>query len=266
MNRFPHRSATLIYTSDQAGPPASVGPFFLDEAFEESIPPPLAAARLTVEYLGVADALAGRFHCPNHDPDDLRQVARLGLLKAAHRYRTGYGRGFLPYAVPTITGELKRYLRDQAWIVRPPRRVQELRLKVNSIKPGLTQSLGHEPTARELSLELGLSIREVAEAIIADATMVPDPIEPSDAPEGPEGRRVVAIASSDEPGFNQVETRHDLAEALDDASEEERELLRLRFVEEMTQQEIAESLGVSQMQVSRLLRRVLGRLRRRMAA
>ncbi|MEA5456513.1 sigma-70 family RNA polymerase sigma factor [Sinomonas sp. JGH33] len=246
--------------------PVSVGPFLFEDAIGDTGTAPRAAARLAVEYLGVADALASRFHCPNHDPDDLRQVARLGLLKAAHRYRTGHGHGFVPYAVPTITGELKRYVRDQAWIVRPPRRVQELRLRINSVRPGLAQRLGHDPTARELSDEIGLPIQQVSEALIADATMAPDPIESSDAPAEPEGRRTAVVPSWDEPGFMRFEARHDLAEALGDASERDRELLRLRFVEELTQQEIADSLGVSQMQVSRLLRRLLGRLRRRMAA
>ena len=225
-----------------------------------------AAGELAVEYLGVADALAKRFRCPGHDPEDLRQVARLGLIKAAHRYRQGEGHGFVPYAVPTITGELKRYLRDQSWAVRPPRGIQELRLKINALKPRLTQCLGHEPTTRELSDELSVSVEDVAEAQIADASMVADPIEHADSAEDPAERRLNVVVAVQDPGFERVEVRHALAGALEDASEEDYELLRLRFVQEMTQEEIAAELGVSQMQVSRLLRRLLGRLRRRMAA
>lgn len=225
-----------------------------------------AAGDLAVEYLGVADALARRFRCPGHDPEDLRQVARLGLMKAARRYRTGRGHGFVPYAVPTITGELKRYLRDQSWIVRPPRGIQELRLKVNAARPRLAQTLGHEPTTLELSRELSVKVEDVAEAQIADAAMVPDTIEHADSPEDPQGRRLSVVVATEDPGFEHVESLHALAGALEDASEQDLELLRLRFVQELTQDEIAQRLGVSQMQVSRLLRRLLSRLRRRMAA
>ncbi|MEA5456434.1 sigma-70 family RNA polymerase sigma factor [Sinomonas sp. JGH33] len=225
-----------------------------------------AAGDLAVEYLGVADALARRFRCPGHDPEDLRQVARLGLLKAAHRYRRGQGHGFVPYAVPTITGEIKRYLRDQSWVVRPPRSVQELRLKVNRLRPGLTQSLGHEPSTRELSVQLDLPLADVAEAQLANAAMAADPIEHGDTPEDSGERRLTVVMACEEPGFERVDLHRSLVDALIDATDQDRELLHLRFDEEMTQQEIACELGVSQMQVSRLLRRVLSRLRRRLAA
>ncbi|MDQ4503896.1 sigma-70 family RNA polymerase sigma factor [Sinomonas sp. ASV322] len=221
---------------------------------------------LAVEYLGVADALARRFRCPGHDPEDLRQVARLGLVKAAHRYRSGQGHGFLPYAVPTITGEIKRYLRDQSWVVRPPRSVQELRLTVNRLRPDLTQRLGREPTTCELSAELGVPIEDVEEARLANAAMAADPIEHGDSPDDSRERRLMVVVSYEEPGFERVDLHRSLVDALIDATDQDRVLLHLRFDEELTQQEIARELGVSQMQVSRLLRRVLARLRRRLAA
>lgn len=224
------------------------------------------AGRLAVEYLGVADALARRFRCPGHDSDDLRQVARLGLMKAAQRYRASLGHGFVPYAVPTITGELKRYLRDQSWVVRPPRAIQELRLRLNSVRPGLAQRLGHDPTTSELSDESGVPVEEVAEAQIAEAAMVGQPIEHGDSSEDPEERRVTYIFGSEDPGYERVEQMQALAGALEGATEADKRLLYLRFVKEMTQDAIAEELGVSQMQVSRLLRKLLDRLRRRMAA
>lgn len=226
----------------------------------------LTAGRLAMEYLGVADALARRFRCPGHDADDLRQVARLGLMKAAQRYRESRGHGFVPYAVPTITGELKRYLRDQSWVVRPPRALQELRLKINGVRPGLAQRLGHDPTTAELSTESGVSVEEVAEAQIADAAMVGQPIEHGDSSEDPDERRVTYIFGAEDPGYERVEQLQSLAGALEDATEADKRLLYLRFVKEMTQDAIAEELGVSQMQVSRLLRKLLDRLRRRMAA
>lgn len=225
-----------------------------------------AAGDLAIEYLGVADAVARRFHCPGHDPEDLRQVARLGLIKAANRYRAELGHGFVPYAVPTISGEIKRYLRDQSWIVRPPRGIQEMRLKVNAARPGLAQSLGHEPTTLELSRELNVGVAEVAEAQIADASMVPETIEHTDDPGEPQSRRLSVVPASEDPGFERVESLHALASALEGASDQDLRLLRLRFGQEMTQEEIAQQLGISQMQVSRLLRRLLDRLRRRMTA
>lgn len=225
-----------------------------------------AAGELAVEYLGLADALARHFRCRGHDPEDLRQVARLGLLKAARRYRADIGHGFVPYAVPTITGELKRYLRDQSWAVRPPRGIQELRLKVNAARPRLAQALGHEPTTIELSCELHVAPAEVAEAQIADLLLVPEAIGPTEEREDGEGRRAAIVLAAEESGFERVESLDALARALEGASQEDLELLRLRFGLELTQEEIAQRLGVSQMQVSRLLRSLLARLRGRMSA
>ena len=231
-----------------------------------SPPPPQTCEDLATEYLGVADALARRFRCPGHDADDLRQVARLGLVKAAQRYRASLGHGFVPYAVPTITGELKRYLRDQSWVVRPPRSIQDLRLRLNAIRPALAQRLGHEPTTAELSEALGASLAEVAEVQIAEASMVGRPIEHADSSADPEDRRPAHVVSAEEQGFERVDQIQSLARALSDASQQDRLLIYLRFVQEMTQDAIAHELGVSQMQVSRLLRRLLERLRRRLVA
>ncbi|GAB3271454.1 hypothetical protein GCM10027449_07260 [Sinomonas notoginsengisoli] len=225
-----------------------------------------AAGKLALEYLGVADALARRFRCVGHDADDLRQVARLGLIKAAQRYKESLGHGFVPYAVPTINGELKRYLRDQSWVVRPPRALQELRLKVNALRPGLAQELGHEPSTAELSTAAGVPASDVADAQIADAAMVGQPVEHGDMSDDPEERRVMVILGGEDPGYERVEQIDALEAALSDASVDDRRLLQLRFVNEMTQDQIAAELGVSQMQVSRLLKRLLDRLRRRMAA
>ena len=238
----------------------------VDPAPEISGPETESAADLAVEYLGVADALARRFRCPGHDADDLRQVARLGLMKAAQRYRAALGHGFVPYAVPTIAGELKRYLRDQSWMVRPPRSVQELRLKINSLRPRLAQELGHDPTTAELSASTGVPAADVAEAQIADSSLVIQRIDHGDGAEDPSERRMSVVPCEIDTGYERVDTLQSLSSALEDASDDDRQLLYLRFVREMTQDEIAETLGVSQMQVSRLLRRLLDRLRRRMAA
>ncbi|HKU10429.1 MAG TPA: sigma-70 family RNA polymerase sigma factor [Sinomonas sp.] len=241
-------------------------PEILDQASPETAERAQAAGDLAVEYLSVADALAKRYRCPGHDAEDLRQVARMGLIKAARRYRSGEGNGFVAYAVPTITGELKRYLRDQAWTVRPPRSVQELRLRVRGAVPDLTQRLGHEPTAQEISGELGVSVDDVVAAQAAEASLGYQQIEPTDSTEDRDVYPLGAVMAFHETGYEMVEANIALSSALEGVSGDDKRLLYLRFVKEMSQQQIADELGVSQMQVSRLLRRLLDRLRRRMAA
>ncbi|WP_430297425.1 sigma-70 family RNA polymerase sigma factor [Sinomonas sp. B1-1] len=246
----------------QEGQGAQEGP-------REAVRGPLGAeaAVLVAEHLGVADALARRYRVPGHDPEDLRQVARLGLVMAAQRYREGSGHGFVPFAVPTITGTIKRHLRDQSWVVRPPRSVQELRLGVRAARERLEQDLGREPTTAELSEATGAAAGKVAEARGADSAMVGVAIEPLDGVSEPEaGGASSCVVSFTDPGFERVEERQMLAAALEGASEEDMRLIRMRFVQEMSQSEIAAELGVSQMQVSRLLRRLLDRMRRKIAA
>ncbi|WP_171042205.1 sigma-70 family RNA polymerase sigma factor [Sinomonas gamaensis] len=219
---------------------------------------------LVERYLGVADAVANRHRYPGHDPEDLRQVARLGLMLAIRRYREGAGQGFVPYAVPTITGMIKRYVRDQSWAVRPPRPIQELRLEVNAVCLRLTAELGREPDRKEIAAAAGLSEDLVVEAQLGAAAMVGVPIEQPTTTEGHSavtGRELSSI----EAGCEEVEQKQILAAALTGITDEERQLLRLRFIEEMSQSDIAEILGVSQMQVSRLLKQLLGRLRRKVA-
>jgi RNA polymerase sigma-B factor len=225
----------------------------------------MTAGRLVIEYLGLADALARRYRSSRHDPEDLRQVARLGLLKAARRYQQPLGHGFAQYAVPTITGELKRYIRDQSWAVRPPRSLQELRMRLNTLRQQLAQELGHEPTAAELAPAAGVTAREVLEAEATASSMVGRPLDGGEADES-DRRPVGERLGREDPGFEQVDDACSLAGALAGITEAERLLLRLRFAEEMTQEQIARELGVSQMQVSRLLRRLITRLRERMRA
>lgn len=213
-------------------------------------------AALVLRYLGLADSLARRHAVRGHDLADLVQVARLGLLSAATRYDAGEGE-FVSFAVPTILGELRHYVRDYSWVVRPPRSIQELRLRVNAARVDLEQSLGREPSTAELADELDLTLAEVAEAVVADAARVPLPLVGSDEDDGGPEPGVL------DPGFREAELRVLVDDILRDVSAVERQLLHLRFVREMSQKEIAGELGVSQMQVSRLLRRVLQRLRER---
>jgi RNA polymerase sigma-B factor len=221
-------------------------------------------ASLALDYLGVADAVAARHRYPGHDPEDLRQVARMGLVMAANRYEDAHGAGFAAYAVPTITGVIKHYVRDSSWAVRPPRQIQELRLEVNAARRQLSQELGHEPTDAELAQATGATAERVAEAQTANAALAAVPIHPADPDDG-DSPRACPVLASVEHGYEQVETREELHRLLEGLTADERRLLALRFVEEMSQSEIAAVIGVSQMQVSRLLRRVLERVRRRAA-
>lgn len=221
---------------------------------------------LVLKYLGLADALARRYRVPGGDVEDLRQAARLGLVTAARRYRPGAGHGFLPYAVPTITGSIKRHLRDTSWVVRPPRSLQELRLRVNRARDGIAQDLGREPSRAELGQAAGCSADDVTQALGANRAMGGVPIEPLDSTGEAEDVRAAHIVPVDDPGFEAVEQRLLVAAALKGASADDRRLVRLRFVDELTQAQIAAVLGVSQMQVSRLLRRLLDRMRLRIAA
>ncbi|MGT2461457.1 sigma factor [Sinomonas atrocyanea] len=143
-----------------------------------------AAGALVVEHLGLADALARRYRVPGHDFEDIRQVARMGLVMAAQRYREGAGHGFVQFAVPTIAGTIKRYLRDQSWVVRPPRSLQELRLGVKEARGRLVQELGREPSLAELGEAIGASPEQVAEARSVDAAMSPAAIESLDDSSG----------------------------------------------------------------------------------
>ena len=214
-------------------------------------------AELVLRHLGLADSLARRHAVRGHDLADLIQVARLGLLSAASRYDAGEGE-FVSFAVPTILGEIRHYVRDYSWVVRPPRGIQELRLRVNGARVDLEQALGREPTTAEIAEHLDLTLAEVAEAVVADAALVPHPLAGGEEDDGAPEMGVL------DPGFREAELRVMVESILQDVSARERQLLHLRFVREMSQKEIAGELGVSQMQVSRLLRKVLQRLRERL--
>lgn len=216
-------------------------------------------------HIEFADAIAWRFHGGGPDAPDVRQVARLGLLKAARRFDPARGVPFRAFAEPTITGEIKRYFRDSCWLVRPPRSVQEARMRVLGVFPELMQQLGVEPSVKELAETLECNKDLVSEAMQCGALRKPAALEQlwDDTYEAFALARATAM---EEEGFERVEDRLFLSAALATASRDERRLLYLRFVQELSQQQIAVELGVSQMQVSRLLKAALGRLRRLIAA
>ncbi|WP_230673994.1 sigma-70 family RNA polymerase sigma factor [Rathayibacter sp. Leaf248] len=222
--------------------------------------------RIVLDHLGLAEAMARRVSRgggAGGDWADLRQVAYVGLVKAARRFAPERGDSFAAFAVPTITGELKRHLRDLGWMVRPPRSVQELHRRSGVVAEELSQELGRHPSDHEIALRLGVDAAEVADARSAGH---PLSLDETVGTGGDGGVRLGETLGGDDENLAAIDRRHGLATALAELEDAQRELLRMRFVEEMTQQQIAEALGTTQMQVSRLQRRILAQLADRLGA
>lgn len=205
----------------------------------------------------LALTLSRHFRGRGIEVEDLEQVAYVGLCKAVAGYREPCV-GFTPYAVPTIRGELRRHFRDHGWLVRPPRSAQEADLAVRTATPQLTQTLGREPNDADLAQHLGLSREEVTRSRIADRAFHGVAI---DAPLGGSTLTLADLLGADDDELSSVEWRLDLRQALSTLSERHLLALRLRFERDWSQREIGEVLGVSQMQVSRILAKALGLLR-----
>jgi RNA polymerase sigma-B factor len=214
------------------------------------------AIRLTMP---VARSLANRYAGRGIAIDDLRQVAYLGLVKAVRGYDPERGREFLSYAVPTIRGELRRHFRDAGWTVRPPRRMQELQATLWATAAELTQRLQRSPTPSELAAELEVSVDDVLEALSVDGCFAPSSLDATvgDQDSGNLGDRLGDLDSE----FGRCEARLLIAEAVRGLNERDRLIVRLRFFDGWTQQQIGDTIGVTQMQVSRLLTRILDDLR-----
>ena len=212
--------------------------------------------RLIKEHLGLAEYLARRFADRGESADDLRQAAALALVKAADRYDPSLGFEFSTFATRTILGELKHHFRDHGWAVRAPRHVQEHYLEATAAAAELTQRLGRSPTLHEVAEACGRTDEEVLIAMEAGQGYRASSL---DAP-GPGTDRTLERFGSDE-DTEQLVQRSELDAHLRLLPERERELLRLRFVDELSQSEIAERMGMSQMHVSRLLRRAIEALR-----
>lgn len=210
-------------------------------------------------HVDLCDAMARRYVNRGIERDDLLQVARLGLLKAIRRYRPDAGRTFAGFAVPTVSGELKRHFRDHGWVVRPTRRVQELRMVLRQTREVLTHELGRTPTRAELAAHLGVDVSEVSRAEEADSSFRPASIDvPSSTAE--HNPLADAVGESDR-SLESVCDHVDLRRAIAGLPPEAQRVLHLRFVEERSQREIAGELGATQMQVSRMLGRVFRQLR-----
>jgi RNA polymerase sigma-B factor len=222
-----------------------------------------AREHLIERYLPLARRLARRYQRTEEPMDDLVQVASLGLIKAVDRFDPEREILFSSYAVPTILGELKRHFRDRTWSVRVPRDLQELALRIDQVVGSLSADSGRAPAVAEIARAIGASEERVLDAMEAASAYHAGSL---DAPRGSRqdddsGGTVADSLGSEESGFERAEDRATLEPLLAHISERERLVLRLRFAEGMTQAEIGARIGVSQMQVSRLIRQALGRLR-----
>jgi RNA polymerase sigma-B factor len=207
---------------------------------------------LVLDHLNLAKAIASRYSAQAHDLEDIRQVAYMGLIKAAQGYDESRGVSFAAYAVPTIAGEVKRYLRDHTWVVRPPRSVQDLRRQVLARTEEMAQALQRSPSPEEVAADLRMDPCQVREALLAASSKRPDSL---DAPtiENVDGLQGLVAGG---PG-DHLEDLLALRNAIRGLSAKDRRLLYRRYYLEETQSAIAEALGMSQMQVSRKLARIL---------
>ena len=205
----------------------------------------------------LAEALARKYHHRSEPLEDLIQVANLGLFNALVRFDPGRGVSFPSFAVPTIAGEIKRYYRDHGWAVHVPRGVQERALKVERELTRMSSQLGRSPTPAELAARCGISVEDVLEARIAANGYSCVSL---DVPSDDETIDVVPHPAHEEPGFRAVENADVIWPAVKVLPQREQHILTLRFVEDLTQHEIATRVGISQMHVSRLMQRALKRV------
>jgi len=219
---------------------------------------PAQREQLVSAHLPLAEYLARRFANRGEPLEDLVQVASIGLVKAVDRFDPARGVEFSTYATHTIVGELKRHFRDKAWSVKAPRRMQELYLRLGNAVAGLGQELGRSPTIAELATELSVSEEEVLEALEAGHAYRSASL---DAPAGEDGDALGAQLGAEDPSLEDAERRATLSPLLAKLPPRERLIVYLRFFENLTQSEIAERLGLSQMHVSRLLARSVAELR-----
>jgi RNA polymerase sigma-B factor len=257
------------YSGTPAGPPATSAPKdrvarshedrrLLERYHHEG--DPAAREALVERFLPLARQLARRYQRAGEPLDDLIQVASLGLLKAIERFDPARETAFSSFAVPTILGELKRHFRDKGWSVRVPRDLQELAVKVDRVGEDMSRELGRAPTPAEIGERVGSTPEQVLEAREAAGAYRAVSLDRPRNEEDEEGELVDAFGSEDH-GFAVAEDAATVQRLMRVLSEREREVLRLRFEEDLTQSEIGDIVGVSQMHVSRLIRQSIARLR-----
>ena len=217
-----------------------------------------ARAQVVLANLAVARSIAAQFRDRGIPREDLEQVAYVGLVAAAHRYRARDEGDFLSFAVPTIRGEIRRHFRDFGWTVRPPRRVQEIQLRVLAARERLAAVHDSAPSVEDIARDLGESTRHVAEALRLEGCFTPTSLEHP----LPSGTGTIAdLLEGDDGHYDAAEARAMLGPAVRGLRERDRTVLRLRYFEGLNQREIGARLGVTQTQVSRILSRIMGELR-----
>jgi RNA polymerase sigma-B factor len=222
----------------------------------------LAAREELVErFLPLARQLARRYQRTNEPLDDLMQVASVGLVKAIDRFDPDRGTAFSTFAVPTILGELKRYFRDAGWAAHVPRGMQERAMRLEQAVDVLHRRLGRSPSTGEVAAELNQTEEEVLEALEAQSAYDAVSLEQQRSDDSQGGDSYADTLASEEENYDLVEYEATIEPALKALSQRDRLILHLRFSQDMTQSEIADRIGVSQMHVSRLIRQALARLR-----
>ena len=220
-----------------------------------------ARAELVDRFLPLARNLARRYAGAREPFEDLLQVASLGLVKAIDRFDVDRGAAFSSFAVPTILGELKRYFRDLGWSVHVPRGAQEQALKVQEAQERLTSKTGRPPTVHELAEYLELAVDEVLDALETAAAHHSASLDAPREDRDDESGSLVDVFGQEDHRYELIEQTTTISAAAKELSPRERRVLALRFASDMTQTQIADEIGVSQMQVSRILRRALSQLR-----
>ena len=218
--------------------------------------------QLVERHMGLAAHIAKRYQRAGSRDDDIRQVAMVGLVKAVDRFDPEYGAAFSAFAGRTIEGELKRHFRDRTWVVRVPRGAKELHLQVRRATEDLSHDLGRSPSVDELAIHLRIDRDDVLRGLAASAAYNVGTLDTGstddDSDMSPDRQRALAMADA---GYVETEDRHVVDELLDRLPEREREIVRLRFYERLSQSEIGDAMGISQMHVSRLLRRSFDQMR-----
>ena len=217
--------------------------------------------------MGVARSVASRYFRRGIDQDDILQVAYVALTRAARDFDAGRHRDFLAYAVPTMRGEIKKHFRDHGWTVRPPRRIQEMQQRISGCESDLVHALGRSPRPSEIAEHLGADVTDVVEALGSDGCFTPSSLDrPVSGQDGSSAVSLADLLGDLDPDQPAAEARATLAPVVRRLKERDRRILFLRFFEDRTQQEIADELGVTQMQVSRLITRIMRDLRRDLGA
>jgi RNA polymerase sigma-B factor len=212
--------------------------------------------------MAIARTVAGRYFSRGIDEDDLVQVAYMALTRSVRDFDPDRHKNFLSYAVPTIRGELKKHFRDHGWMVRPPRRVQETQAKITSAEASLFQKLGRPPRPSEIADHLDMEADDVIEALAADGCFSPTSLDSPVTSSGHAGGvALLDFIGESDPAAPAAEARAMLGPVLRRLKDRDRRLVYLRFFEQKSQQDIGDEIGVTQMQVSRLLARILRDLR-----